>query len=334
MDQPRRRRSLSLVYPAILVLSLALLAFGIWLTTRQADWRLKDWAVAAAGAVAVVATLITWPLFSSTRQLNETLAAMGEQRLNTMSDTLDQMSVLLNLISEQQLLSDRAKSVAYREKERDALRRAIQEEVSRQDWEAAMVLANEIERSFGYKSEADRFRGEINHRRSDIMRRQINDAIAGIDRHMRAENWGSAVGEAERLMQVYPADEQVQRLPQDIENRKQAHKRQLLESWHDANRRSDWDGSIEILKRLDPYLTPQEAESMQESVRHVFKEKLNHLRTQFSVAVQDHNWTEAMRIGDEVIRDYPNTQMAREVREMMDSLRQRAAGGEPQMAGA
>ena len=84
------------------------------------------------------------------------------------------------------------------------------------------------------------------------------------------------------------------------------------------------DGSIEILKQLDPYLTPQEAEQMQEPVRNVFKEKLNSLRTQFSLAVQDHKWAEAIRLGDIISRDFPNTKIAQEVREKMDALRQRA----------
>ena len=69
----------------------------------------------------------------------------------------------------------------------------------------------------------------------------------------------------------------------------------MLESWNESVQRKDNDGSIEILKKLDPYLTPAEAEAMQETVRGIFKEKLNHLRTQFAVAVQDHNWTDAAR---------------------------------------
>jgi hypothetical protein len=290
-----------------------------------------QYAIAALGAILLMLVLVSWPIAAAVNSWRREMQQLMSEKLVTMSDTLDQMSVLLNLISEQQLLSERAKGVAFREKERDTLRRAIQEEIARQDWEAAMALANEIEASFGYKSEADRFRGEINMRRSDIVRRQIADAIAGIDRHMRGENWGAATREAERLMAVYPADEQVQRLPQDIEARRQQHKRQLLESWHDSVNRHDVDGAIEILKRLDLYLTPAEAESMQEGARHVFKEKLNNLRTQFSVCVQDHNWNEAVRVGEEIMREYPNTQVAREVREAIDTLRQRAQGIEPEV---
>jgi outer membrane protein assembly factor BamD (BamD/ComL family) len=85
------------------------------------------------------------------------------------------------------------------------------------------------------------------------------------------------------------------------------------------------DGSIEILKRLDNYLTPVEAESMQETVRHLFKEKLNNLKNEFSNAVQEKRWNEAIRIGETVTQDFPNSRIALEVKDMMDTLRQRAS---------
>ena len=133
-------------------------------------------------------------------------------------------------------------------------------------------------------------------------------------------------------MQMFPDNEQVRNLPVEIENRRQGHKRQLLSSWTDAVARHDVDGSIEILKQLDTYLTPAEAESMQETARSVFKEKLNNLGKQFSPAVQDHRWVEAIRVGETVIREFPNSRIAQEVRENMENLRQRAA--EPQQAAA
>ena len=38
--------------------------------------------------------------------------------------------------------NDRAKAVAFRVKDREALKRAISEEMAKQDWEAALALAN------------------------------------------------------------------------------------------------------------------------------------------------------------------------------------------------
>jgi hypothetical protein len=60
----------------------------------------------------------------------------------------------------------------------------------------------------------------------------------------------------------------------------------------------------------------------------VIREKLNSLRTQFSVAVQDHKWAEAIEVGEEIMRDFPNTKIAEEVRERMDTMRRRATSGQ------
>ena len=159
-----------------------------------------------------------------------------------------------------------------------------------------------------------------------MIRQHVNEGIAVIDRNVRAEQWQEALAAAHKLSQQFPADEQAHNLPQQVEDRRVQYKKQLIESWQDAINRRDIDGSIEILRKLDPYLTPQEAEAMQEPARNLFKEQLNSLRTQFTLAVQDHNWPDAIRLGDEIIRDFPNTRAAQEVREMMPALRQRSEG--------
>jgi len=75
------------------------------------------------------------------------------------------------------------------------------------------------------------------------------------------------------------------------------HKKQLMQNWHDAVARHDNDGSIEILRLLDSiFLTPAEAEKMQETVRQVFKERLNTLGAQFSTSVKEQRWAEAVRV--------------------------------------
>jgi hypothetical protein len=148
--------------------------------------------------------------------------------------------------------------------------------------------------------------------------------LAAIDRHTRAEQWNNALREAEKLVASFPNSDRVKNLPNEIEDRRQTHKRQLVESWHEAVARHDVDGSIEILKQLDTYLTPKEAEGLQETARGIFREKLNSLGKQFAVAVQEHRWHDALGVGDQIVRDFPNTRIAQEVREKMDVLRKRA----------
>ncbi len=278
----------------------------------------------AAAVLGFIAMILTLPIALAIDASRKSALDHEERVLTTLQDRLQGISVLMNVLSEQQLLSDRAKSVAYRDKDRDAVRRAVREEIGRQDWEAALNLANGMESEFGYKQEADRFRHEIITQRDQIIRAQIGDMLAPVDRHIKAEAWGTALEEAHAVMSRFPDDPQVQRLPQEIESRRQMRKQQLLDSWNEAVHRHDVDGSIEILKRLDVYLTPAEAESMQETARNVFREKREALRTHFALAVQEQKWHEALRLADEIIRDFPNTRIAQEVREKMEALRKRA----------
>jgi hypothetical protein len=322
-------RSYTWVYWIVFVLALAVTGVGIWhaLTTRQ-------WVMLAAGCASIVAILITWPIALQLHAFHCASNDRAERALSSINERFEQFSVMLNLISEQQLLSDRAKSVAFREKDSDALRRAIQDEMLKQNWEPALALTNEMEKQFGFRKEADSLRAQIADKHNDVIRRQLSDAMATIDRYVRAEAWPDAFKEAQRIGSALPESPMAQSMVEEVEKRRDNQKQQLIQSLKDAATRHDADGGMEILKRLDTYLTPTEAEQYQEIARNILKERLVILRTQFAVSVQDHNWNEALRLADLVTRDFPNTQMAKEVREMMDSLRARAEGREPVVAQA
>ncbi len=304
----------------LLLLALGLLGGGIYFWLQQDH----PWTLMAVGAASVIAVLAAWGVAGAVA-VERRANAMGIEHLQrSFADGVQQIAVLLHVISEQQILSDRAKAVAFREKDRDALRRAIKEDLARKDYEAAMVLVNEMQNNFGYRQEADRFREEINRLRMDAVRKQIGEAATTMDAYCRQEKWTEALREAEKLMVTFPGNDQVQHLPQEIENRRQQRKKQLLDSWQEALNRKDIDGSIEILKKLDLYLTRAEGEAMSETARGIFKEKLSGLGERFKQAVQDHNWTEAIRVGETIARDFPNSGIAREVRDQMDNLRRRA----------
>jgi hypothetical protein len=299
----------------------ALVVFGIGLYVLLLDT--KQYTLLAAGCVSLVLIGATWPIAHAITQLAQE-ASGSQQLMQNMSHRLDQLNTLMVQAGEAQLLSDRAKSVAFREKDRDAIRRAMEEEMSKGEWEAAYALADQFEQAFGSKTEADRFRGEINAKRQEDSMKQINEVAVIIDRFTRTEQWTAAVREAEKLRERFPANEQVRHLPADIEARRQNHKRQLLQSWNEAVARHDVDSSIEILKQLDNYLTPAEADSMQDTARGVFKEKLNNLGAQFAQLIREHKWAEAVRIGEQIQGEFPNSRAAQEVRDKMDMLRQRA----------
>ena len=81
----------------------------------------------------------------------------------------------------------------------------------------------------------------------------------------------------------------------------------------------------QLLKELDKYLSETEAAPYTEVARGVIGKKKENLGVQFKLAVHDHDWIGAVRVGEQIIREFPNTRMADEVRSMIDLLRNRAS---------
>lgn len=327
MDDSEPTVSISWIYLIVSFAALAIFGVGLYLVLVSPH----DWTLLAAGCLSLVAVGVTWPIAQAVVAA-QSAQREGRQRAGQMQQRMDQMAALMGRISESQLLSDRAKSVAFRDKDREAIRRAINEELAQGEWEAAYALADQFEKAFGSKNEADRFRAEINEKRTEGVKQQIAEAMVVIERHTKSEQWTAAVREAEKLMARYPDNPQARHLPTEIENRRQSFKKQLLHSWHEAVARHDVDGSIEILRQLDPYLTPAEAEAMQDTARGVFREKLSNLGADFTKAVLERRWAEAIKLGDQIQAEFPNSRIAHEVRDKMGTLRQRA--GEPAGANA
>ena len=103
------------------------------------------------------------------------------------------------------------------------------------------------------------------------------------------------------------------------------HKLRLLEAYGEAVKKTDIDRSIDLLRELDKYLAPQEAAALEESARGVLRAKLHNLGVQFAMRITEENWAEALAIGEQIVRAYPNSRMAKEVRDKMDQLTTLAA---------
>jgi hypothetical protein len=60
---------------------------------------------------------------------------------------------------------------------------------------------------------------------------------------------------------------------------------------------------------------------LQEAATEVFKNKLHNLGVRFSLAVSDKQWNEALQTGHEIIKSFPNSRMADEIRQKLITLR-------------
>ena len=273
----------------------------------------------------LVLTLLAWAIC---RQIKSS-ASQNADRLteitNLVAERMEQFSVMLNLISEQQLISERAKAVAFRDKDYDALHRAIREEMARGQYDAALLLVNDVENSFGYKQESEQLRAEIAQLRDAAIRRIATEAIAQIDRDCTAERWDQAIELAERLAATYPGHEMTVPLRQQVLQRKDAVKQTLLQRWRDAVALKDIDGSINILRQLDIYVTAEEVSQLRDGALEIFKARIERLREHFKKDVHEKNWADAIQVGQDILADFPTSKLAQEVRDMMDMLQARKA---------
>jgi hypothetical protein len=153
-----------------------------------------------------------------------------------------------------------------------------------------------------------------------------------VDEIIARADWARATREAARMRSAFPTNSKIAALPQRIETARMKHKRDLLQAYGEAVRKNDVDASIELLKELDRYLSPQEGAALQDSARGVFKAHLHNLGVQFAIRVAETQWKEAITVGGEIIKEFPNSRMAHEVRSKMEQLRQRAGVSQDEKA--
>lgn len=316
----------TLLYLAIL-LSLVLLGFGVYFFSKG-----QLPVLLGIGALATLLSLMALGVARTIRRGASQTAEVEAQVARSLSPVLQlvqEQARLLARIESNTLLSERGKQVAYRDRDREAIRRAIDDDLLQGDFTSARQLADEFEQTFGYKDEADRIREMIRQRLKDHREHEIEDSGALVDRLCREERWNDAFSEADKLIGRYGSDMQVRLLRTRIEERRQQKKVELVKQFHDARYRHDHDAASDLLHRLDLYLTPEEGRQLAESAREVFKGKLINLRDRFTSAMHRHDFSDALRIGETIKREFPNSQLASEVRKHEPQIRE-AAGVAPE----
>lgn len=233
---------------------------------------------------------------------------------------------LLQLIADRLLISETAKRITYRKQDREALRQAIREDIDKGDFDTAMVLADEMAQTYGYREESEVFREEINKAREAEREKKIDAAIASLNDIIARHDWDAATAQAAKVQRLFPDSPKTRNLPRMVQQAREAHKQNLEREFLAAAARDDVDRAVELLKELDRHLTAEEAEPFRETARGVIGKKRDNLGVQFKLAVHDKDWVTAVRVGEQIIREFPNTKMSEEVRGRLDLLRERAAG--------
>jgi hypothetical protein len=243
-------------------------------------------------------------------------------KLEEVTGALEKIHAGLTQINHSTRVSETAKAIAFREADKQSLREAVLEKLQQQDFDAAQQLIDEIARRPEYQELAEQLRTQVEQYHTATDQERINQATAHIEKLLNNCHWVRASAQIEGLIKAYPDNEQIKSMRQILLDKKQERKRILLAAWDDAVRAQETDRSLDILKELDLYLTPNEGLALQEAARDVFRTKLHNLGVQFSIAVTEKQWTNALNIGQHIIKEFPNSRMSEEIHGKLDVLKQ------------
>ena len=310
----------SLVF--VVILRLVTAADGLGGSERAGlALKLAGGICAVAAITALGLTNVFLLMYVSNLQANN--ASMLDDIRRLMSSQTNNLAVLTQ-ISENLLLSDSVKSVAFREKDRMVLEEAIEQDMRMEKWDSATLLIDEFAERFGSKQQAEELRKKLQYYKNATIEEKIDDSVKHIESLWLIHHYDEAEREVTALARLYPESAKVRGLEGQTEARRQAHKTELLARWDKAVKSNDVEQGVELLKLLDNYLTPTEAAALEESARGVFQAKLHNMGVQFSLFVTEKRWDKALKLGREIIEEFPNSRMAQEVREKLSILQQRA----------
>lgn len=243
--------------------------------------------------------------------------------LEEIADVLEKSHTMLTQINQNIPLSETTRAIAFRDADRQSLREAVLSKLHQQDFETTYEMIDEIAHSTRYKKLAEQLKIQADKYRDATDIERANQVIAHVEKLLENCQWSRASAQIERLIWTYPKSEKAKAMRQKLIDKKQERKKELLVAWDDAVKRQDTDRSLEILRELDLYLTPNEGLALQEAARDIFRSKLHNLGVQFSFAVSEKQWANALKTGQQIIHDFPNSKMAQEIRAKIEILRQR-----------
>ena len=243
-------------------------------------------------------------------------------KLEKVAGALEKIRDGLTQINQSTRISETAKAIAFRDADRQSLREAVFEKLQQQDFTAAYEIIDEIAERDEYRDWAEQLRAEADQYRDATDQERLNQSIAYIEMLLENYQWVTASARIEELIKTHPDCEKAIALRQELLDKKQQRKKALLAEWDDAVKQRDTERSLFILKELDLHLTPNEASALQEAASDVFRTKLHNLGVEFSTAVSEKRWDQALQIGQQIVKDFPNSKMAEEIREKLDVLRQ------------
>ncbi len=294
-----------------------LAAIAVWVLAASFP-ALKNSLLVFLSAIAAVGILVIMILLSQTAKA----LADHQQQLDQITETISAGKDLLEQIDRNVKLGPTAKTILYRDTDNQRLRTAVMQKLHDQDLKATYAMIDDLAARAEYKILAEELKMVADSYRDASEQGRINQIVAYIEKLLEQYQWSTAASQIEIFIKKFPDFEKALALRQKFTDKKEQRKRQLFAAWDEAVKRADTDKSLAVLKELDLYLTPSEGLALQEAASEVFKNKLHTLGVRFALCVSEQRWSDALATGQEIIKEFPNSRMADEIRGKLPILQE------------
>ncbi len=252
--------------------------------------------------------------------------------MNQGSDALSSdegsVSAKLDVILEAAQMSENAKRILFRDRELQLLRQTVQDDISKGAFHSALILCEQMSNIFGAVEEAEQMRTQVQQIIHNQHENRIREEMEQLHELLNKHKWVEAYQFSARLRRLFPESPLLHGIEQTIADARTEYGHELEDRFLQAAQSDNVEQAMALLRELDRYLTPEEARRFRDTATTVITTYRENLGARFKMAVNDHRWQDAIDFGQEITRQFPNTKMAEEVNEILETIKVRAAEDE------
>ncbi len=256
------------------------------------------------------------------------LASIYAIRKNSAEKYQSEINKKLDLILEAMQLSENAKRILFRDRELLLLRNTVHDDIEKGDFHAALILCDQMANVFGAVEESEEMRSRVQEIIHQHHQDRIQQEMVQLKQLLENRQWVDAYQFAAKLRRLFPESPLLHGLEQQIANVRAQYRHSLEENFLQSAKNDEVENAMRLLRELDGYLTPEEARRFRDTAASVIETYRESLTVKFKMAVKDHRWKESIDFGEEIIRQFPNSQMSVEVTEILEPVRARVLESE------
>ncbi|MHC4186302.1 MAG: hypothetical protein ACYSR4_10275 [Planctomycetota bacterium] len=128
----------------------------------------------------------------------------NNSKLERITEALEKNRSILAQIDETVRLSEIAKTIVFRDADRQHLREAVSERLQQKDLDAACEMIAEIARSSGYKELAEQLQAQADKYHDSTDQEQTGEITSQIRKLFENHEWVKASTEIEKSIQTFP----------------------------------------------------------------------------------------------------------------------------------